>query len=392
MGAGWFYASRALSAVVIEDLGWTRTMWASGLTPMLIVSSVSQAFVGSACVRFGVRPVVVASVICLGVSVAAFSSMQNINHFYAAMMLLALANAGIGDVSIGSVITKWFSRRRSVALGFAMIGSNLGSIVYISAMASVLPEMGWRQATLIVGLGGVATILPFAFFAVRDPGLGEGAAMEEDSPGEDQEDVSSVSLREAIRHPTFWILFFSLFCYSLVQIGMIDQLVLYLTDLGYSQNEAMGALGLAVGAGIAAKLCAGAIGQVVSTRTAYLANTGLLALSLLLVPFSANGWILTAFTICFGLATSSRDVFLPLAVAEAFGAKYFAQIYGVMILAFIPGGALGPLVLAEAHRVFGNYRPGFMASMALTILACVAISFLPRTAGAMSESAEASKV
>jgi hypothetical protein len=117
-----------------------------------------------------------------------------------------------------------------------------------------------------------------------------------------------------------------------------------------------------------------------------------LAVSLLLVPFAANGWILTAFTICFGLATSSRDVFLPLAVADAFGAKYFAQIYGVMILAFIPGGALGPLVLAEAHRVFGNYRPGFMASMALTILACVAISFLPRTAGAMSESAEASKV
>ena len=50
MGAGWFYASRALSAVVIEDLGWTRTMWASGLTPMLIVSSVSQAFCGT-CTR-----------------------------------------------------------------------------------------------------------------------------------------------------------------------------------------------------------------------------------------------------------------------------------------------------------------------------------------------------
>ena len=41
--AGLFYASRALAPDVIEDLGWTRTMWSSGMAPMLAVSSVSQA-------------------------------------------------------------------------------------------------------------------------------------------------------------------------------------------------------------------------------------------------------------------------------------------------------------------------------------------------------------
>ena len=138
MGAGFFYASRVLSAEVLGDLGWTRTMWASGMAPMLVVSSISQAFVGAACTRFGVRPVVVSSLLCLGVSVIVFGAMQSLTHFYVAMMLLALANAGIGDVSIGSVITKWFAKRRSVALGFAMVGSNIGSIVYIGAMAWVL--------------------------------------------------------------------------------------------------------------------------------------------------------------------------------------------------------------------------------------------------------------
>ena len=89
MGAGFFYASRALSGDVIEDLGWTRTMWASGTAPMLLVSSVSQAFVGAACARFGVRPVVVASLLCLGVSVVSFATMQTIVQFYVAMMILA---------------------------------------------------------------------------------------------------------------------------------------------------------------------------------------------------------------------------------------------------------------------------------------------------------------
>ncbi len=378
MGAGFFYASRGLSAEVISDLGWTRTMWASGMAPMLLVSSVSQAFVGAACVRFGVRPVVLASLLCLGISVVVFGSMQSLAHFYVAMMLLALANAGIGDVSIGSVITKWFGRRRSLALGFAMVGSNIGSIVYLSVMGQMLEESSWRVAALAVGLGGVAVILPFALFVVRDPRPGEGADAEVEASSSVVPEAESIPLAKALREPTFWILFYSLFCYSLVQLGLIDQFVLYLTDLGYSEKQAFAALQLAVGAGIAAKLSAGLIGQVVPVRTAYLVNTGLLTLSLMLVPFAANGVVLTVFSVLFGLSTASRDVFLPLAVAEAFGTRYFAQIYGVMILAFIPGGAIGPLVLAEAHRIFGNYRPGFVACIALSSVACVSLAILRR--------------
>lgn len=378
MGAGFFYASRALSAEVVADLGWSRTMWASGTAPMLFVSSVGQAFVGAACVRFGVRPVVVSALLCLAASVVVFASMQGLVAFYAAMMLLALANAGIGDVSIGSVITKWFERRRSLALGFAMVGSNVGSIVYIGAMAAILPGSGWRAAALAVGLGGVAVILPFALAVVRDPRPGEGALAE--PPREDLAlaPTESIPLSEALRRPSFWILAYAVFCYALVQLGLVDQFILYLTDLGYSETEAFGALQLTVAAGIAAKLGAGLIGQVVSSKTAFLVNTGVLVLSLVLVPFAGTGWVLTAFGICFGLSTAARDVYLPLAVADTFGARYFAKIYGVMILAYLPGGALGPIVLAEAHRIFGHYRPGFMACIGLVGLSFLSIFFLPR--------------
>ena len=378
MGAGFFYGSRALAPEVISDLGWSRTEWASGMAPMLIVSSVGQAFVGIACTRFGVRPVIVAALGCLATSVVLFSWMQSLTQFYVAMMILALANAGIGDVSIGSVVTKWFSRRRSIALGFAMVGSNLGSVIYIGAMARMLPDWGWRGASIFVGLGGVALILPFALLVLRDPRPGEGAEAERSSEGPVAEEEPSLPVREVLRRPAFWILFYSLFCYALVLLGLVDQLVLYLRDLGYSESQASGALQLAVGAGIAAKLGAGFVGQIVSSKTAYLLNTALLAVSLMLVPFAATGWVLVLFSILFGLATSSRDVLLPLAIADAFGTRSFAQVYGLMVLAFVPGGALGPLVLAEAHRVFGHYRPGFMACLALTSLAVVALAFLPR--------------
>lgn len=387
MGAGFFYASRALSGEVIADLGWSRTTWASGMAPMLIVSSVCQAFVGSACARFGVRPVVTASVLCLAISVVIFGTMQSPTQFYVAMMVLALANAGIGDVSIGSVITKWFARRRSLALGFAMVGSNVGTVVYLAAIGLMLEAEGWRTTALLVGLGGVSIILPFALFVVRDPRAGEGAEAEPAPRDGERVEAPEIALSEAIRMPAFWILFFSLFCYSLVQLGLVDQFVLYLTDLGYSEPQAFGALSLAVSAGVAAKLGAGVVGQLVSAKTAYLVNTGLLAVSLVLVPFADDPVVLTAFSVCFGLSTSSRDVLLPLAVADAFGARSFPRVYGVMMLAFVPGGALGPIVLAEAHRIFGHYRPGFATCTVLVFAALGALAFLPRTPSAARRAA-----
>jgi MFS family permease len=380
MGAGFFYASRALAPDVIADLGWTRTMWSTGMAPMLFVSSIGQAFVGAACIRFGVRPVVVASSLCLIAAFGVLTTMHSYAQFYVAMMLLALGNAGIGDVSIGGVITRWFERGRGIALGFAFVGSNIGAVIFVHAIASAATWTSWRQATFAVALGGGLLILPFAFFVVRDPRPGEGLlAAVADDPQEDvvaTASAASLTLRAAIRQPAFWIFFHTIFCYALVQLGMIDHLILYLTDLGYSKVEAAGALELTVGAGIVSKLSAGVIAQRFSAKRVLVINTVVLTVSLALVPFASDPRILTIFGLLFGVSVAARDVLVPLFVAEIFGARYFAQIFGALMIAFFPGGGLGPLALARVHDVLGSYRPGFAACVVLLATAAIGLAFV----------------
>lgn len=407
MGAGYFYATRALAPEVIADLGWTRTMWSSGMAPMLLVSSVAQVFVGAACVRFGVRLVVVTSVLLIAASALALATMQSLPQFYAAMVLLALGNAGIGDVSIGGVITRWFHQYRSIALGFAMVGTNLGAVVFVHAITSLSQEVSWRRAAVTVVAGAMVVILPFAIFVVRDPKRGEGAAsaeapeslntesasesVPESAPGTEASETSPAvdsPLREVIRRPAFWALFYALFCYSFIQLGLYDHLVLYLQDLGYSRSEAASALELAVGAGIIAKLGAGVIAMRVPAPTVFFVNTAILTIGIALVPFAADSQILTLFGLLFGVTTSARDVLLPLAVADFFGVRSFSKNYGMMMLAFIPGGVLGPVLLARIHDLFGTYRPGFTGSLILLIIATIALGLLalqasrPRTQSA----------
>ena len=384
MGAGLFYASRALAPDVIDDLGWTRTMWSAGMAPMLFVSSLSQAFVGSACVRFGIRPVMVTSLLLLALTFAVLSAMTTIWHFYLAMALLALGNAGIGDVVVSGVVTHWFDRARGLALGFAFVGSNVGAIVFVHIIAVLAQAGSWRTATLTVGLGSIAVILPVAVLCIRDPRAGESAGVrdpEEGNPSSSTpEFAGSIALDEAMRRPGFWVLFYTLFCYALAQLGVVDHLILYLTDIGYSKVEAAGALELTMGAGIISKLGAGVIALRLSAKTALIANTALLAASFALIPFASDPYLLVVFGVAFGVATSARDVLFPLLVAEAFGPRYIAAIYGFFMLSFFPGGGLGPIGLARLHDVLGSYAIGCGICAGMLGLAGWALFTIPLSA------------
>jgi predicted MFS family arabinose efflux permease len=373
--AGLFYATRALAPDVIEDLGWTRTMWSSGMAPMLLVSSMSQPFVGIACIRFGVRAVAAVSLLIIALTFVVLAGMQSLWHFYLAMGLLALGNAGIGDVVISSVVTRWFDRARGLALGLAFTGSNLGAIVSIQLMATLAYDGSWRRAALLVGIGSVIFVLPIAMLTIREPRPGEAA--DDPIPGttalERPARVDSVPLASALRRPAFWIFFYTLFCYSLAQMGMYDHLVLYLTDLGYSKMEAAGALEFTVGAGVISKLGAGVVALRLSAKGALVTNTGLLALSFALIPFAENGSVLALFGLTFGVSTAARDVLFPLLLARVFGVRHFAAIYGFLMISYFPGGGLGPIGLARVHDVLGSYQLGFGLCAALIGAAAIGL-------------------
>jgi len=368
MGAGLFYATQALSGDVIDELGWTRAQWSSALVPMLFVSSIAQAFAGGACVRFGVRPVITCAVLLLGAASVVLANVHSLWQLHVAMLLVALANAGIGDVSVGAVVTRWFDRARGMALGFATVGSNLGAVIFVQALAGLSAQGSWREASLQVGLGGAAIILPFALFVIRDPGPGEGA--DPDEPRAATPEKQS-RLRETLQQPAFWIFFLTVFGYALAQLGIVNHLRLHLEDLGYSTREAQGTLSLAIGAGIAAKLGAGVIALSLTPRVALAANTLLLAGSFALIPYADDPRVLGLFGLVFGISVAARDVLVPLLVARMFGTRDFAKIFGLVMLAYAPGGALGPIALGALHDTVGSYAVGFALVGAILLLAAI---------------------
>ena len=84
-----------------------------------------------------------------------------------------------------------------------------------------------------------------------------------------------------------------------------------------------------------------------------------------------------------GFTVAAENVLLPLIVADCFGVRNMARIYGTLMLALLPGGFLGPVFAGFVFDATGGYAPAF-ASFAVLNAAGLGLLALVRreTSGA----------
>jgi len=381
LGLGFGYTYSPLLTDITEELGWTRTMFSSARAPLLFIIAFASPVVGALTVRFGARRVLTASTLLFGVPALIVSGMTELWQFYAANIVLGFVITGLGDITVGAVVSQWIVRGRGLALGIVYTGSNLAGLVLPLLVTYLMLQGSWRQAMFAIGLGGVLLLTPFAFFAVREPRSGEGpvAPFRKDAePGsaERAPAVADLDLRAALRTRSFWILSLALFGFFFYFLGLLEHMVPALTDSGMPKLEAAGYYSFAIGMGLFSKIGMGLFADRLPTRAALWVDFGLLALSAMLLPFVPRSGFLQVFLVTYGFSTAARDVVYPLIIAHCFGVRYLAQIYGAMMLAIAPGGSLGSIYPALVYDRTGSYEIAFSGYAVLMVLVLASLLFV----------------
>ena len=386
MGLGYGYVFGPLAKDLLDEFGWSRAEYSAARIPQLAVMAAASPLLGILTVRFGARPILIASSALLGVAFAGVSGITSLWQLYALIMLQGLVVTGLGDISVGQVVARWATRSRGLALGIVYTGSNLGGSLLTRLAAWLADHESWRAAFAILGVGGVAVMLPCAAWLVRDrpPRAEPGAAA---APGEPPAPAEpELDLREALRTRSFWILWGSLFSFFFYFVGMLEHLVLFLTDEGMPRDEATAHFSNAILLGIASKVGFGCVADRIPHRAAILLDYGLLALSSLLLLALPDRAFVIPFILSYGIATAARDVVTPLMIVECFGVRHLAAIYGAIMLALFPGGGFGPLFAATLHDRTGSYDAAFAVFAGMNLLAFASL-FLLRREGARGASA-----
>jgi nitrate/nitrite transporter NarK len=372
MGLSYGYIFAPLQIPITDDLGWSRTVYATSAASRIPLVALATAVIGFLTVRFGARVVTTTACLIAAVTFFAMSRMQSLWQFYALMPLVGIVLASFGDVTVGHVVTRWVSKRRGLALGVVYVGANIGAMIVVPLIAQITASSGWRNAVLWVGIGVASLILPFAIAAIRDPRPGE---LSQEGRVDLEQDPSfegpSMDLGRAIKTRSFWLLGFNLTTTFIYFVAMTDQLVPFLTDEGFSGSEAAGHFRTIVAMGLGSKIALGLLADRVTAPTALRFNTALLFVSSIVLLFLPARGPLTLFIITYGFSSTARDVLYPLIVVHCFGVRHMAEIYGVLLLSLI-AGALGPIVAAASRDTTGSYAGAFAGIVVLNGLSLVA--------------------
>lgn len=182
-----------------------------------------------------------------------------------------------------------------------------------------------------------------------------------------------------LRRTDFWLLFWVILLFYFYRLGINVHLVAYMSDLGYSEIEAAGGFSLTLALGIAGKLLAGGFADRVGVRPAVVGNFALMAVASALLLAPELPAAMPLFLVLHGATTAAEDVVVPLLVAQRFGAENLARVYGLLLLALVPGGASGPLVAGHVFDTTRSYQGVFGLFLASNVLAVLALWVVTRT-------------
>jgi len=369
MGLGFAYVLSPLAGDIIAEFGWSRTMFSSARAPQLFVIAAMSPVVGALAVRFGALAVLAAGATLLGFAFLLFGAMQTLWQMYGLVMLLGMSVAALGDIAVGQLVMRWIDRGRGLALGLVYTGSNLGGWLVVPFAVGVASRTSWREACTALGAAALLVMLPAALVLIREPASGRQPPSPgtPTAPGIPLGSDLDFDLTAAARTRSFWILAGALFSFFFFFLGVLDFLVLFLTDSGLSKQAAGRYFGHGLGIGIAAKITLGLVADRIRHKSVLLLDYGLLALSSLLLIALPGAVPIWGFVACFFFATAARDVVYPLIISDCFGPRYLAKIYGALMLTLAPGGALGPIFAAMVHDRFGSYRVAFYAFALLNL-------------------------
>jgi len=288
---------------------------------------------------------------------------------------------GPGYSVLMSTTSRWFEKKRGLALSITGSGGGVGTIVLAPFAAYLIGSFDWRTAYAVLGLIVGLGIAPLSMLLKKDPAeigmLPDGVTIPPNTTtsinSKNNPHVRSVNLAQALRTRNFWFfgivwLSFS-FCLHLV----FTHIVPYMTDTSVSGAEAAIVLGLIGSISIPGRLMMG----VVSDRTGRKASAmvcGLLQIGAMIwVAWARELWMFYIFAIFYGFALGGFDIPVTALIGDIFGAHSLGEIMGVLIIGWGLGAATGPAVGGLIFDVTEGY---FLAFIIGALAMMIATSFV----------------
>ena len=349
------YSFGAFLLPVSTDLGAGRGATAAVFSLTTLALFGLGGLSGPAVDRVGPRRVVLVGAAALGLGLLLTSRATSLWQAYLGHGLGVGLAVACCYVPLVAVVGGWFSRRRTVAVGVAVSGIGLGTLVGAPAAAALIGAVGWRDAYLVLGSAGVVVLLGCAAL-VRPAPVAVGAV--------------AVPLLPRLRTRAYAILYVAGFLLSVGLFVPFVHLPSYAESRGAGAVAAAALVGIIGAASVVGRLALGALaaraGVLRTYQGCFLLMTGSFALWLGSPSYAR----LVVFAVLLGVGYGGFVALGPPLVAEVFGLQGLGGLLGVLYTSSAVGSAIGPPLAGVLIGSGDGY--GITVLLSLVVLALAA--------------------
>jgi MFS family permease len=379
-----------------QEFHWDRAS-TSGIVTAFWLSAPMILLGGFAIRRVGAIRLLITGILIEAICVTLISTISTFGEMYLLRALMGFGKVMFA-VTLPYMVSRWFSRHYSLALGVVWSGWQFGGLVLAPIAGEIILHYGWRSACLAIAAGLVTLgLLPvFATMRIRSPrelGLGldgdplrQSAASADPNPaaGADADGAPSGSVGQLLRSPMFWLIALSTLFFFTTYGGLLTHEASVVEGAGFTPRLASIVLGSTAGfAGIGSLT----VGWLLDRYSVRLIGAGLHllllggAVSLLLVDRIHSAAALVTYAAFFGVTIGGGDVyfvavlrrrFANVSVAFSYSAWYFCQILTLLVA----GPAAG-----KVFDLTGNYTVTLSLLAASAVIACGLSLFVWRPPG-----------
>jgi MFS family permease len=340
--------------------GWPPALISGASTATYLLNGVLVIFTHDALARFGARRFVLSGVAALGLAIVLLALAREPWQVYAAYLVMSFGWLGLGLVTIPTLISHWFVRRRGLAISLALNGASCGGIVVAPALVVLITYVGFTQAMLTAAAVMVAILVPVVLLWVRMPAVAVSAPA--------SATAVAWTRRDALRSFPFWTVTGPFALALVAQVAFIVHQIAFMEPLVGRAQAALSVSVMTIMA-VIGRLTLGAVVDRLDPRLISAVSMGSQAVALFAMTQTNDTSLLLIACAAYGFSVGNIITLPSLIIQREFAPATFGMVLGLSTAVGTFAGALGPGLIGLVRDATGDYAAALLLCVALKLAA-----------------------
>lgn len=379
--AAYFQGFGVLILPIERTFGWDRWVISAAMSLRQLESGILSPAVGFVLDRFSARKLIFWSAIISAVGFLGLGFTNGIVMFFLSFVVLSVGASGVSHaVTWPVIISRWFRRKRGLAIGLAVTGPIFGSPIVI-LNTQIEEAYGWRA--VLIGYGILVLIgVTLLSMMVRDRPETYGLRPDGDPPEEEvsvefiadppqRRPDTGLTLQAVIRTKEFWL--FTSYLAGTFTVNSAFQLHMipyFQQDMRLTSAWAAVVLSMVFTMSGIGRIGGGYLLDKLDYRLVLAVVAAMMGFSLLYLQLVTVKTVLATlpFAFMFGVSFGCLVPMRGAVGSIMFGTRAIGKILGILQGAPIAAGVLGPLVMGIIFDLHGSYSVAIWGLIVISAL------------------------